>query len=177
MDKTAKIRMKAKRNVTDLAGEKVMVDFEQGKYFCIKGVGNDIWDMLDGQEGEDGITVEAILHKLMEEYEVMEEGSSGFLGFNAKPARIKAKVKETVEDKARAFLDDVFAAMHMTVLVEVSFNEEEKVMDIELKGDDMGVLIGKRGQTLDSLQYLVSLVVNRDSDEGNGRISQGEAGY
>ena len=50
-----------------------MVDFEQGKYFCIKGVGNDIWDMLDGQEGEDGITVEAILHKLMEEYEVMEE--------------------------------------------------------------------------------------------------------
>ena len=73
MDKTAKIRMKAKRNVTDLAGEKVMVDFEQGKYFCIKGVGNDIWDMLDGQEGEDGITVEAILHELMEEYEVMEE--------------------------------------------------------------------------------------------------------
>ena len=99
------------------------------------------------------------------EYEVMEEGSSGFLGFNAKPARIKAKVKETVEDKARAFLDDVFAAMHMTVLVEVSFNEEEKVMDIELKGDDMGVLIGKRGQTLDSLQYLVSLAVNRDSDD------------
>lgn len=99
------------------------------------------------------------------EYEVVEEGSSGFLGFNAKPARIKAKVKETVEDKARAFLDDVFAAMHMTVLVEVSFNEEEKVMDIELKGDDMGVLIGKRGQTLDSLQYLVSLVVNRDSDD------------
>ncbi len=99
------------------------------------------------------------------EYEVMEEGSSGFLGFNAKPARIKAKVKETVEDKARTFLDDVFAAMQMTVLVEVSFNEEEKVMDIELKGDDMGVLIGKRGQTLDSLQYLVSLVVNRDSDD------------
>lgn len=99
------------------------------------------------------------------EYEVVEEGSSGFLGFNAKPARIKAKVKETVEDKARTFLDDVFAAMQMTVLVEVSFNEEEKVMDIELKGDDMGVLIGKRGQTLDSLQYLVSLVVNRDSDD------------
>ncbi len=99
------------------------------------------------------------------EYEVIEEGSSGFLGFNAKPARIRAKVKETVEDKAKAFLDDVFAAMHMTVLVEVSYDEAEKVMDIELKGDDMGVLIGKRGQTLDSLQYLVSLVVNRDSDD------------
>ena len=49
--------------------------------------------------------------------------------------------------------------------VEVSFDEAEKAMDIDLKGDDMGVLIGKRGQTLDSLQYLVSLVVNRDSDD------------
>ena len=99
------------------------------------------------------------------EYEVIEEGSSGFLGFNAKPAKIRAKVKETLVDKAKAFLEDVFAAMHMTVIVEVSFDEAEKAMDIDLKGDDMGVLIGKRGQTLDSLQYLVSLVVNRDSDD------------
>lgn len=77
MDRMAKIRMKQRRNVTDLAGEKVMVDFEQGKYFCIKGVGNDIWDMLEGQESEDGrpgsMTVDTILHKLMEEYEVTEE--------------------------------------------------------------------------------------------------------
>ena len=99
------------------------------------------------------------------EYEVIEEGSSGFLGINAKPAKIRAKVKETLVDKAKAFLEDVFAAMHMTVIVEVSFDEAEKAMDIDLKGDDMGVLIGKRGQTLDSLQYLVSLVVNRDSDD------------
>ena len=99
------------------------------------------------------------------EYEVKEEGSSGFLGFNAKPAKILARVKETLEDKAKAFLEDVFAAMHMTVLVEISYDENEKTMDIDLKGDDMGVLIGKRGQTLDSLQYLVSLVVNRDTDD------------
>ena len=69
--------MKEKRDVTDLAGEKVMVDFEQGKYFCIKGVGNDIWDMLEEQEPESGrpgsMPVETILHKLMEEYEVTEE--------------------------------------------------------------------------------------------------------
>ena len=99
------------------------------------------------------------------EYEVKEEGSSGFLGFNAKPAKILARVKETLEDKAKAFLEDVFAAMHMTVLVEISYDENEKTMDIDLKGDDMGVLIGKRGQTLDSLQYLVSLVVNRDTGD------------
>lgn len=99
------------------------------------------------------------------EYEVIEEGASGFLGIGAKPAVIKARVKCSVSDDAKNFLNDVFAAMKMTVVVDVQYNEEEKNMDIELSGDDMGVLIGKRGQTLDSLQYLVSLVVNKNVDE------------
>ncbi len=96
------------------------------------------------------------------EYEVIEEGSTGFLGFNAKPAKIRAKVKGSVEDTAREFLNDVFAAMKMTVVVDVKFDETDGFLDIDLSGDDMGVLIGKRGQTLDSLQYLVSLVVNKE---------------
>ncbi len=99
------------------------------------------------------------------EYEVLEEGSTGFLGFNAKPAVIQARVKMTVQDKAKDFLNDVFAAMKMTVVVDVEYNEEQKYIDIDLSGDEMGVLIGKRGQTLDSLQYLVSLVVNKESEE------------
>ncbi len=99
------------------------------------------------------------------EYEVVEEGSTGFLGFNAKPAVILARVKETVEDKAKDFLNDVFAAMNMTVVVDVVYDEEQKHLDIDLSGDEMGVLIGKRGQTLDSLQYLVSLVVNKESED------------
>ena len=44
-------------------------------------------------------------------------------------------------------------------------NEEEKEMDVNLTGEEMGLLIGKRGQTLDSLQYLVSLVVNKESED------------
>ena len=99
------------------------------------------------------------------EYEVVEEGSNGFLGIGSKPALIKAAVKQeelSVEDKAKAFLNDVFAAMNMTVVVNVKFDEAENNMEIDLSGDEMGVLIGKRGQTLDSLQYLVSLVVNKD---------------
>ena len=48
-----------------------MVDFEQGKYYCIKGVGNDIWDMLEEQT--EGLSVDTILHSLLEEYEVAEE--------------------------------------------------------------------------------------------------------
>ncbi len=68
MERTATIKVLKKLNVTDLSGEKVMVDFEQGKYFMIKGVGNDIWDMLT-----DGITVEQIIKNLLAEYEVSED--------------------------------------------------------------------------------------------------------
>lgn len=99
------------------------------------------------------------------EYEVVEEGSTGFLGFNAKPAVIKARIKCSVADNAKIFLKDVFDAMKMTVVIEVKYDEAERSLDIDLSGDEMGVLIGKRGQTLDSLQYLVSLVVNKDTDD------------
>ncbi len=170
------------------------------------------------------------------EYEVVEEGSSGFLGFAAKDAMIKARVKseddaatetpvsetkeevketvaQTVQEevnetkdeavdlavseentkteenqssfkeekrvihpvsdevandlceKAKQFLTDVFHAMNMAVVIETSFDTSENSMDINLAGDDMGMLIGKRGQTLDSMQYLVSLVVNKGQDE------------
>jgi len=99
------------------------------------------------------------------DYVVVEEGSSGFLGIGSKPAVIKAKVKDTVEDKAKDFLKEVFDAMNLTVVIDVKYDEENKNMDIELSGDEMGVLIGKRGQTLDSLQYLVSLVVNKGVED------------
>ena len=97
--------------------------------------------------------------------EVVDEGSNGFLGIGAKTAIIKATVKGTVEDKAKDFLKDVLEAMDLEVVIDVKYDEAEKNMEIDLKGDDMGVLIGKRGQTLDSLQYLVSLVVNKESEE------------
>lgn len=99
------------------------------------------------------------------EYEILEEGSTGFLGFNAKPAVIQARVRVTVEDKALQFLNDVFAAMKMDVVMDIAYDEVEKHLDIDLKGDEMGILIGKRGQTLDSLQYLTSLVVNKGKSD------------
>lgn len=99
------------------------------------------------------------------DYKVIEEGSNGFLGIGSKPAVIKVAVKCSVEDNAKTFLNDVFQAMNMIVVVDVKYNEAEKEMDIEISGDEMGVMIGKRGQTLDSLQYLVSLVVNKGSDD------------
>ena len=99
------------------------------------------------------------------DYVVVDEGSSGFLGIGSKPAIIKARVKGTIADKAKDFLNEVFSAMNMVVVIDVKYNEDNRNMNIELSGDEMGVLIGKRGQTLDSLQYLVSLVVNKDSEE------------
>lgn len=99
------------------------------------------------------------------EYEVIEKGSSGFLGFNSKPAKIKARKKFTPEDIIRDFLTKVFEAMHMEVEIIIKQSDEENVFDVELKGDDMGVLIGKRGQTLDSLQYLTNLAINRHVDD------------
>lgn len=98
------------------------------------------------------------------EYEVVEEGSIGFLGIGSKPAVIKAKIKNSVQDNAKQFLNSVFEAMNLTVVVNIKYDEMDNSMDIDLSGDEMGVLIGKRGQTLDSLQYLVSLVVNKESE-------------
>ncbi len=96
------------------------------------------------------------------EYEVVEEGSSGFLGIGSKPALIRAKVKSSIQDMARDFLKSVFEAMNLVVVIDINYDEVNNSMNIDLSGDEMGVLIGKRGQTLDSLQYLVSLVVNKD---------------
>ena len=100
------------------------------------------------------------------DYVVVEEGSSGFLGIGSKPAVIKAKVKcSSVPERAKEFLDEVFNAMNLVVKMDVKYDEDNKNLNIDLSGDEMGILIGKRGQTLDSLQYLVSLVVNKGSEE------------
>lgn len=99
------------------------------------------------------------------DYIVVEEGSSGFLGIGSKSAVIKARVKSSMTDKAKDFLKEVFDAMDMVVSVSAEYTEEDRSLNIDLSGDEMGVLIGKRGQTLDSLQYLVSLVVNKETEE------------
>ena len=135
------------------------------------------------------------------EYDIVEKGSSGLLGFGAKLAVLKArkieektdkkiekeeskveKKKDKVEEKSskkefvldknstvepaqdpKEFLEKVFNAMNMQVNIDAK--QEGNEINIELSGDDMGVLIGKRGQTLDSLQYLTSLVVNKGTSE------------
>lgn len=99
-------------------------------------------------------------------YEVVEEGSSGFLGIGSKDAVIKVVISadEDPKDVAKEFLDGVFEAMQLEVNISMEFDETDKTLSIDLAGPEMGVLIGKRGQTLDSLQYLTNLAVNRSSE-------------
>ncbi len=98
------------------------------------------------------------------EYEVIEKGSAGFLGLGSKQAKIKVWKTVGPEVAVQEFLGNVFKAMDMEVQVDIEQDNENDTMDIDLKGQDMGILIGKRGQTLDSLQYLVSLVANKKSE-------------
>ena len=98
------------------------------------------------------------------EIEVIEEGSRGFLGmFGAKEAVVKVKKKFDPEKTAKTFLKEMFISMGLIVNIDTTL--KEKQLEIKISGDDMGIIIGKRGQTLDSLQYLVSLVVNKSSSD------------
>lgn len=98
------------------------------------------------------------------EVEVIEKGSTGFLCIKSKPAIIKARKKNDTVDNIREFLENVFSAMNMEVTIDIKKAEDDKVYEVELSGKEMGLLIGKRGQTLDSLQYLTNLAVNKHSD-------------
>ena len=95
------------------------------------------------------------------EYEVIEKGSNGFLGIGSKPAIIKAKKKDSFVDEVQSYLENLFKAMDIEAKITVDYDIEENTMNINLEGEDMGVIIGKRGQTLDALQYLISLYVNK----------------
>ena len=76
-----------------------------------------------------------------------------------------AEQKEVIKKDIKAFLDSMFGAMSMEVNVDITFDDEENSVNVDLSGDNMGVLIGKRGQTLDSIQYLTSLVINKNSEK------------
>lgn len=99
-------------------------------------------------------------------YNVIEKGNAGLFGIlGSKSAIIEAWKELSMEDKAVEFIENILEKMNIAAKIEVQLNEEEKTMEINMIGTDMGVLIGKRGQTLDSLQYLVSIVVNKLSED------------
>lgn len=95
--------------------------------------------------------------------EIIDEGSKGFLGFGGKEAKVRVTEKVNIEKSAVEFLKSMVTKITPDVAFNVNF--ADNCMKIEMSGSDMGILIGRRGETLDSLQYLTSLMVNKVSDE------------
>lgn len=95
--------------------------------------------------------------------EVLEEGTKGIFGLiGNKVARVRVTVKESNSEKAKEFLANVLEKMKVDA--EIIAEENEDSILLKVKGDDIGIVIGRRGETLDSLQYLTSLVVNKNKE-------------
>ena len=95
--------------------------------------------------------------------DIIDEGSKGFLSLiGNKPAKVKVTVKRDYVEEAYNFIKSVLDSMR--ILAEIKIKEDNDVININLTGPKMGLVIGYRGETLDSLQYLISLVVNKHHD-------------
>ena len=96
------------------------------------------------------------------DFEIVQEGTKGIFGFG-KSAIVRLSKKVTTTNKAEEFLTELLKHMDVSATAEVT--ETEESINVNLVGDSTGVLIGRRGETLDALQYLTSLVINKDLDE------------
>ena len=116
------------------------------------------------EEALDHALKELKLTKDKVDIEIIDEGSKGLFNLiGAKPAKIKVMTKQSSLDDAKAFLDKVLKSMNVGASIDI--NENDDCININLSGTKIGVVIGYRGETLDSLQYLVSLVVNKNHDK------------
>lgn len=97
------------------------------------------------------------------EIEVEEEGSKAVLGiFGGKEAKVKVTAKKNIKREAEEFLKMIFD--NMKIEANLVTEETEDTVKIDISGEDIGILIGRRGETLDSMQYLTNLVVNKEKD-------------
>lgn len=125
-----------------------------------------------------GKTVEEALKSALEqlnttedkvEVTVIEEGSKGFFNLiGAKPAKISVKVKRDRILETKKFLRDILD--NMNIEAEINIEESKDLVNINLTGPKMGAIIGYRGETLDSLQYLTSLVINKAKEDKYKRV-------
>jgi spoIIIJ-associated protein len=124
----------------------------------VTGTGKTVEEAINDGLQQLGVTMDQV------ETQVLQVPDSGLMKlFGKKEAIVEVTLIYDPEQRAFDFLKDVFAAMKVSC--EIQMRLEDSILFINLVGQDMGVLIGRRGQTLDSLQYLVSLVINRRNED------------
>ena len=107
--------------------------------------------------------------------EVLEEGTKGFLGIGAKPYKLLLTKKDTPAIRAEEFLKNVTELMGLTVTFEIT--ETDEALLINMQGDNQGILIGHRGETLDAIQQLTNYAINTGSDSKRVRVQMDAENY
>lgn len=124
----------------------------------IEAIGKNVESAIENGLKELGVTRDKV------DIEILDEGSKGVFGIiGAKPAKVRLTIKKDYEAIAKSFLRDVLDKMG--IKCEIHIKDEDDILKVNLVGPKMGALIGHRGETLDALQYLLSLVINKDSGE------------
>lgn len=133
-----------------------------------------------------GKTVEEAIELVLKEHNVskedinvtiVDEGKKGFLGFGTKEAKIVVEIKDEKDKKkelALKFITEVVEKMGITATINIK--EEEENLYIDIESTDIGIIIGRRGETLDALQYLAGLVVNKKASSWT-RVILDASGY
>ncbi|OPZ75109.1 MAG: R3H domain protein [Firmicutes bacterium ADurb.Bin456] len=123
----------------------------------IEKTGKTVDEAVEMALQELGVTREEV------EVKVISEPTKGFLGLlGGKPARVEVLLKDRPAQKAGNLLKNIFKSMQLQV--DMDIKEKEQEMHINLEGNELGILIGRRGETLDALQYLVNLAVNKNTE-------------
>lgn len=124
----------------------------------IEAIGKNVESAIENGLKELGVTRDKV------DIEILDEGSKGVFGLiGAKPAKVRLTIKKDYEAIAKSFLRDVLDKMG--IKCEIQIKDEDDILKVNLVGPKMGALIGHRGETLDALQYLLSLVINKYSGE------------
>jgi spoIIIJ-associated protein len=129
--------------------------------YSIEKTGKTVQEAIAAALSELNLTEEDV------DIEVIEEGNKGIFGLiGSKVARIKATVKEVENNRCDIASDFLYTILNnMGVEAEITVNEDDESIVIDVNGDDIGIIIGRRGETMDSLQYLTSLVVNKGYED------------
>lgn len=161
MEKTGK----TVNTAVDAALEELNLTKDQVDVEVLEEAKNSLFGIFGGRLAKVRVTKKAVIETAAV---VEDKGKDSFEGSEEETALDMIKVagsKEEAELAAKEFLQNLFAAMKINVVMEKFFNKEESSTVFKLHGPGMGVLIGKHGQTLDSLQYLTNLVANKHSQE------------